>query len=96
MSSPVKQLPDLLGGDRKLDILYAKRPQGIQHGVGNRRRSADGSCFSDTLDTERIPRAQRFSAIEQEIRDAGRPRYGVIEQTAGGELAVVRIHDLLE
>src|SRR4051794_14936944 len=52
----VQDRPHLLGRDRDVDVADAEVPQGIDHGVGDRGRSADRRGLPHSLCADRVVR----------------------------------------
>ena len=57
---------------------------------------SNGSAFTDALDAERVERRRTFEMNRDNGREASRRRQGVVQEAAGQQLALVRVHELLE
>src|SRR5258708_6307661 len=61
--------PDLLRGERQIEVLDAERLKGVHHGIGNRRRGGDRRGLADPLDAEWVERGGRLCPVRLELRE---------------------------
>jgi hypothetical protein len=88
-------LPDARGGEGQVELANAEGGDGVEDGVDDGGRGADGAGLADAFDAERVVRRRGHGQVELEVGQHVGVRDGVVEQTGGQELAVFVADDAL-
>src|SRR5262249_55068430 len=96
-SALMDRAPHALGRRRHGEVADPERGERIDDRVHHRRRGGHGSAFANALDADRVRFARNRTEIHGHARQRVGARNGIIHQTAGQELASIRVvNDVLE
>src|SRR5262245_42255002 len=81
--------PDFLRRQRQVEMFGTEGGEGIDDGIGDGGRSADGAGFADAFDSEWIAWAWRDGVTESVGRNIRGARHGIVHELTREQLTIL-------